>query len=105
MRNAVGSVIAGRNEFTYNPVRHEAREPRWAATCGAGPMRFSFTDEQQEFRSVVRRFLQDKSPTTAVRRLMETDAGYDRKVWRSLTEDLGLTPGVRLHQATDRGSR
>jgi alkylation response protein AidB-like acyl-CoA dehydrogenase len=54
-------------------------------------MRFSFTDEQQEFRSVVRRFLQDKSPTTAVRRLMETDVGYDREVWRSLTEDLGLT--------------
>jgi alkylation response protein AidB-like acyl-CoA dehydrogenase len=54
-------------------------------------MRFSFTDEQQEFRSVVRRFLEDKSPTTAVRQLMETDVGYDPKVWRSLTEDLGLT--------------
>jgi alkylation response protein AidB-like acyl-CoA dehydrogenase len=54
-------------------------------------MRFSFTDEQQEFRSVVRRFLEDKSPTTAVRRLMETDVGYDPEVWRSLTEDLGLT--------------
>ena len=54
-------------------------------------MRFSFTDEQQEFRSVVRRFLEDKSPTTAVRRLMQTDVGYDREVWRSLTEDLGLT--------------
>jgi alkylation response protein AidB-like acyl-CoA dehydrogenase len=54
-------------------------------------MRFSFTDEQQEFRSVVRRFLADKSPTIAVRRLMETDVGYDPEVWRSLTEDLGLT--------------
>jgi alkylation response protein AidB-like acyl-CoA dehydrogenase len=54
-------------------------------------MRFSFTDEQQEFRSVVRRFLENKSPTTAVRRLMETDVGYDPEVWRSLTEDLGLT--------------
>jgi alkylation response protein AidB-like acyl-CoA dehydrogenase len=54
-------------------------------------MRFSFTDEQQEFRSVVRRFLENKSPTTAVRRLMETDVGYDLEVWRSLTEDLGLT--------------
>src|SRR5690349_15307420 len=58
---------------------------------GARPMRFSFTDEQQEFRSVVRRFLENKSPTTAVRRLMETDVGYDPEVWRSLTEDLGLT--------------
>src|SRR5262245_60978228 len=54
-------------------------------------MRFSFTDEQLEFRSVVRRFLEDKSPTIAVRRLMETDVGHDPQVWRSLSRDLGLT--------------
>jgi alkylation response protein AidB-like acyl-CoA dehydrogenase len=54
-------------------------------------MRFSFTDEQREFRSVVRRFLEDKSPTAEVRRLMETDIGHDPEVWRSLTQDLGLT--------------
>ena len=54
-------------------------------------MRFSFTDEQQEFRSGVRRFLENKSPTTAVRRLMATDVGYDPEVWRSMTGDLGLT--------------
>jgi len=54
-------------------------------------MRFSFTDEQQEFRSVVRRFLEDKSPTTAVRRLMETEVGRDPEVWRSLSRELGLT--------------
>src|SRR5262245_66327325 len=54
-------------------------------------MRFSFTDEQRELRSVVRRFLEDKSPTSEVRRLMETDIGHDPEVWRSLTQDLGLT--------------
>lgn len=54
-------------------------------------MKFGFSDEQQEFRSIVRRFLEDKSPTTAVRRLMETEAGYDPSVWRPLSEDLGLT--------------
>jgi len=54
-------------------------------------MKFSFSDEQQEFRSVVRRFLEDKSPTTAVRRLMETDKGYDPEVWQSLSQELGLT--------------
>ena len=54
-------------------------------------MQFSFSDEQQEFRSVVRRFLEEKSPTKEVRRLMETDAGVDRGVWRQLTQDLGLT--------------
>lgn len=54
-------------------------------------MKFSFTDEQQEFRSVVRRFLENKSPTKEVRRLMETDTGCDREVWRQLSGDLGLT--------------
>ncbi|MGD9806282.1 MAG: acyl-CoA dehydrogenase family protein [Hyphomicrobiaceae bacterium] len=54
-------------------------------------MKFGFSDEQQEFRSIVRRFLEDKSPTSAVRRLMETEAGYDADVWRTLSEDLGLT--------------
>ena len=54
-------------------------------------MKFSFTDEQQEFRSVLRRFLEDKSPTTEVRRLMETDEGCDPEVWRQLCQELGLT--------------
>jgi alkylation response protein AidB-like acyl-CoA dehydrogenase len=54
-------------------------------------MSFSFTDEQVEFRSVLRRFLAEKSPTTEVRRLMETEDGYDGEVWRQLSQDLGLT--------------
>jgi alkylation response protein AidB-like acyl-CoA dehydrogenase len=54
-------------------------------------MKFNFTDEQQEFRSVLRRFLEDKSPTTEVRRLMETEEGCDPEVWRQLSQELGLT--------------
>jgi alkylation response protein AidB-like acyl-CoA dehydrogenase len=54
-------------------------------------MKFSFTDEQTEFRTVVRRFLDDRSPTTAVRRLMESENGYDPAVWRELSGNLGLT--------------
>ena len=53
--------------------------------------RFSFTDEQEEFRLILRRFLEEKSPTTAVRKIMETDEGVDREVWKSLAGDLGLT--------------
>ncbi len=53
-------------------------------------MNFSFTDEQELFRSGVQRFLNDKSPTTEVRRLMVTDTGYDPEVWRQLSDDLGL---------------
>ncbi len=54
-------------------------------------MSFSFTDEQTEFRSVLRRFLADKSPSTEVRRLMQTEAGFDQDVWRQLSQELGLT--------------
>ncbi|MCG8546374.1 MAG: acyl-CoA/acyl-ACP dehydrogenase, partial [Alphaproteobacteria bacterium] len=54
-------------------------------------MKFSFTDEQREFRSVLRRFFEDKSPTTEVRRVMETADGCDPEVWRQLSEELGLT--------------
>ena len=54
-------------------------------------MRFSFSEEQQEFRDNVRRFLEDKSPATEVRRLMETDTGCDPEVWRQLSRELGLT--------------
>ena len=54
-------------------------------------MQFSFTEEQTEFRSIIRRFLEAKSPTTEVRKMMETDAGFDPAMWKSLSEDLGLT--------------
>ena len=56
---------------------------------------FAFTDEQEQFRSAVRRFLNDKSPTTEVRRLMATAEGYDPAVWRQLSEDLAL-PGIHI---------
>ena len=61
-------------------------------------MQFSFTSEQEEFRSVLRRFLEEKSPPTVVRRLMETEAGWDREGWRELNEQLGLT-GVHIPEA------
>ena len=40
-------------------------------------MQTAFTDDQIQFREVVARFLQDKSQTTATRKLIETDEGYD----------------------------
>ena len=54
-------------------------------------MAFSFSDEQQAFREVIRRFLADKSPPTEVRRLMATEVGFDESVWTSLAHELGVT--------------
>src|SRR5258708_9646435 len=58
-------------------------------------IQFAFTDEQEQFRSALRRFLNDKSPTTEVRRLMETAEGYDPQVWRQLSDELAL-PGISI---------
>ena len=54
-------------------------------------MRFGFTDEQAQFRVVVRRFMRDRSPASDVRRQMASVDGYDRAVWQRLTRELGLT--------------
>jgi alkylation response protein AidB-like acyl-CoA dehydrogenase len=54
-------------------------------------MKFSFTDEQEQIRTVVRRFLAEQSPTTEIRRLMATDHGWERAGWQRLSGELGLT--------------
>jgi len=61
-------------------------------------MKFSFSGEQEEFRSNLRRFLADRSPIKEVRRLMETDDGYDRDGWLAINAELGLT-AVRIPEA------
>ncbi len=77
-------------------------------------MNFAFSEEQDELRKSVRRFLDDKSPETEVRRLMETTEGYDPEVWTQMAEQLGLQSliipeefgGSRLHlRRADRGAR
>jgi alkylation response protein AidB-like acyl-CoA dehydrogenase len=64
-------------------------------SVSARRVQFAFTDEQEEFRSAIRRFLNDKSPTTEVRRLMATAEGYDPAVWRQLSDELAL-PGIHI---------
>ncbi|TMJ21499.1 MAG: acyl-CoA dehydrogenase [Alphaproteobacteria bacterium] len=61
-------------------------------------MRFSFSAEQEEFRTSLRRALEARSPTKEVRRLMATDAGFDRDGWRKLNQELGLT-GIHIPEA------
>jgi alkylation response protein AidB-like acyl-CoA dehydrogenase len=61
-------------------------------------VKFSFSSEQDEFRSNLRRLLADRSPTKEVRRLMETDQGYERDGWRAINAVLGLT-AIRIPEA------
>ena len=53
-------------------------------------MQFAFTEEQDQLRSFVRQFLEEKSSEETVRILMETESGYDPDVWSQMAEQLGL---------------
>ncbi|WP_406497162.1 acyl-CoA/acyl-ACP dehydrogenase [Streptomyces sp. NBC_01604] len=53
-------------------------------------MTLTFTEEQEELRASLRRFLTDKSPSEAVRHWMESEEGHDPAVWRQMAEQLGL---------------
>jgi alkylation response protein AidB-like acyl-CoA dehydrogenase len=48
-----------------------------------------FTEEQQDFRSSVRRLVADRAPMQRVRDIAESD-GHDEDLWRRLTLDLGV---------------
>jgi alkylation response protein AidB-like acyl-CoA dehydrogenase len=50
----------------------------------------TFSEERDELRRNVRRFMEDKSPVSEVRRLMETPEGYDPEVWAQMANQLGL---------------
>jgi alkylation response protein AidB-like acyl-CoA dehydrogenase len=50
----------------------------------------TFTEEQDELRATLRRFLADKAPSEAVRRWMESDEGHDPRLWQRMAGQLGL---------------
>ncbi len=53
-------------------------------------MNFAFSEEQEELRNIVRSFLENKSPESAVREQMDTDDGFDPAVWTQMAEQMGL---------------
>ncbi len=53
-------------------------------------MNFGFSEEQEELRKMVKRFLEEKSPESEVRRLMATSEGYDSAVWDQMAKELAL---------------
>jgi len=61
-------------------------------------MNFAFSEEQEELRKTVRSFLDAKSPESAVREQMETEAGFDRAVWSQMGEQMGLQ-GLHIPEA------
>jgi alkylation response protein AidB-like acyl-CoA dehydrogenase len=51
---------------------------------------FAFDAEQEELRAVLRTFFDKTSPESEVRRLMDTEDGFDRSLWRRMAEEIGL---------------
>jgi len=51
---------------------------------------FAFTEEHEELRETVRRFVDSKSTEQAVRAAMETERGYDADVWSQMAQQMGL---------------
>lgn len=49
-----------------------------------------YSEDQQAFREVVAKFLQARSTPADIRRLMESDHGYDVDVWKQLCQEVGL---------------
>ncbi len=47
-------------------------------------MDFSFNEEQELLRDTARRFLEEKAPSTKVREIMATEAGYDEGLWKEI---------------------
>jgi alkylation response protein AidB-like acyl-CoA dehydrogenase len=61
-------------------------------------MNFAFSEEQEEFRGVLRRFLEEKAPATELRRMFASPAGYDAALWKQMAAELGLQ-GIHLPEA------
>ena len=61
-------------------------------------MNFAFSEEQEQLRTFVRQFLEEKSSEEAVREQMATEKGYDDAVWSQMSEQMGL-PGLIIPEA------
>ena len=53
-------------------------------------MTFAFTEEHEELRRTVRKFLENHSSEQKVRGLMQTEKGYDSEVWAQMAEQMAL---------------
>ncbi|MBA4025365.1 MAG: acyl-CoA dehydrogenase [Gordonia sp.] len=60
-------------------------------------MSSTFSEEQDQLRDLVRSFLEQKSPSSEVRRLMDSNECGDKAVWRQMADQLGLQ-GVSIEE-------
>ncbi|MGN6723148.1 MAG: acyl-CoA dehydrogenase family protein [Marmoricola sp.] len=54
-------------------------------------MHFARTEEQDELATTVRSLLAKRADSSAVRKALESEAGYDLDLWTALVEQIGVT--------------
>jgi alkylation response protein AidB-like acyl-CoA dehydrogenase len=59
---------------------------------------FAFSEEQEAFRQELRRCFEQHAPTPAVLSAMESEAGFERALWKRLAGELGLA-GLQIPEA------
>jgi alkylation response protein AidB-like acyl-CoA dehydrogenase len=59
---------------------------------------FAFSGEQEEFREMLRRFLEENSPPSEVFRFIESPEGFDPALWKQMAQELGLQ-GIHIPEA------
>jgi alkylation response protein AidB-like acyl-CoA dehydrogenase len=59
---------------------------------------FNLSDEQREFRDMLRRFFEEHAPIAEVRRVMESEACGSLELWQRACQELGLA-GLALPEA------
>jgi len=62
-------------------------------------MQYAFTEDQAQFRDIVARFCRERSPTAVVRRLAESERGFDPVMWTQLCQELALV-GIHVSETS-----
>ena len=57
-------------------------------------MDFAFSEEQEQLRKEARSFLAKESPTSRVRKLMDTEDAFDESLWKKLVENGWTALGI-----------
>ena len=48
------------------------------------------SEEHAELRATLRRFFESRSPEAAVRKVIDSEPGFDVELWRQMADQLGL---------------
>ena len=60
---------------------------------------FNLSEEQIEFREMLRRFFEEHAPTSVVRDRMGAGGGFDAAMWKTASEELGLA-GIAIPESS-----